>query len=447
MGITLQSVMKEGSKTPKIKLKRLMTIKKYYLSMYRANMVRLYSLDYISDPTRFNDKEIKQDIIELGIIADITSYTGVVSLSSETVKFALYKNKGNEEVCQFLSILYQVMRYKELSEKVDIIYEEYNFYGVDSAKVKLQMLQKGAMVVQKSGLVFDEAMARVISPFEKVTKCISFNDSLWEICMECLGIPQSEWNDDGLFDEGLSHDEEVECAEGILNGCFHISGGKYIATLEEWLLAHRWSETAKFQADTKGLYDYIYCVKSHEVEDVFNKRLCDIDGDILSIQKDKVYFNVDRSDIELPIGVFTVMCNADLDEELLSTGNALYGYTGEVYTEERLIADEATFVGCPIYVSTGLNKVELVYDVEQTDIPFSSWFTEEGMCIDFSEKDAESLPDNPFSLGTLEYDIYNAYKHSLSDADNLIYALSTLSSTEAELASAYKKVYKTLEGI
>ena len=47
----------------KTKLKRLLELKKYYLSMYRCYMIRLYDLGYIADPTRYNQKEIIQNLL------------------------------------------------------------------------------------------------------------------------------------------------------------------------------------------------------------------------------------------------------------------------------------------------------------------------------------------------------------------------------------------------
>lgn len=447
MSVTLQEVIREGNKSPKVKLKRLMTVKKYYLSMYRANMLKLYALCYINDPTRFNKPEIIQNLIDLNVIGDVTTCTGMVELTATHVKFAIYRNKGNSEVHQMLSILYEVLKYKELSEQVDALFSEFDFYGVDSAKVKVQMYQKGAMVVQK-GLKFDEAKARIISPFEEETHSVSVNDKLWGICLRYLGIPEEDYEKDGLFDGNLTHEEEVECAEGILNGCFKVTGGIYTSNLENWLLSHRWSSTAKFTLDTKGLYDYIYCEDCHEVEAVFNQVLNTIQGKIIAVQGDKIYYNIPRTCIELPYGVFAILCEKDNeDETLLAGGQAVFGYTGEVYTEERLVEDEVTYIGCPILIYSSLTKPDYVYDLEQTDVKSKTWFEENSQDFElvFSDSEADSLPPNPFEEGTLEWELYDGYKEAQRDALFLTRQINV--HAENDLQTACKKVYKVLEGM
>ena len=42
----------------KVKLKRLMEVKKYYLSLYRCYMMMLYDKGYIDDPTVLNKNKL-----------------------------------------------------------------------------------------------------------------------------------------------------------------------------------------------------------------------------------------------------------------------------------------------------------------------------------------------------------------------------------------------------
>lgn len=428
----------------KTKVKRLMEVKRYYLSMYRCYMLKMYDMNYISDPTRFNKAQIIQNIVELGI-SDLFNYSGKVELNSAHVLFALYKNKNDDEKSEFLKVLYNILKYQEFSKTVDNIYEEFNFREKDSNVIKSTMTIKGAMVVQRSGISFNEAVARCISTFEEETKYVTIDNELWDLAMAELKIPKEDWYKDGVFDKGLTHKEEVECIEGILNGYFRISGGKYTETLHNWLLSHRWNINSMFRADMQGLFDYLFKSEINSIEDILNIKLSDFDGTdkkVLVIQKDKIYYNVKREFIKMPFGVFTVVCDVDKDEYLLPDGNSVYGYTGEVYTENRLIEDGINYVGCPIILYESASKASVFYDLEQTDIKSSSWFDSDDEITVVFDKNAKLPFKSMYNVDTLGKSMEDGYVNSLRSADTLISDIPVSSFDEFE--KTRKDIFKSL---
>ena len=427
------------------KLKRMTEVKSYYISMYRTYMVKLYDMNYIDDPTKFNENLIIKNIVELGI-NDFFTYTGKVDLSSEHALFALYKNKEDAEKKEFLECLYNVLKYREYSTKVDNIYEEFGYRDSVSNTIRIAMYPKGASIVQRSGLVFDEAMARCISSFEEDTKCVCINDRIWGIAMELLEIPKEDWYTDGIFDEKLTHSEEVECMEGILNGTYKITKGKYQKRLHKWLSSHIWDSDPSYKLDSVGLFDYIFSSKVKEVEAIINKVLTGIDTSedctVLAIQKNRIYYNKPRTSIELPFGIFAVVCDARCEEYMLPNFNVVNGYTGELYSFERLLEDDIDYVGCPVTLNISNTETDLFYDLEQTSIVSKTWFENvEDISIVFDKTIKEN---NPFKKGTLEWNLFEGYVNSLRSSDTLTRVVSV--SDLKTLNKAKKDVFKKIGG-
>ena len=438
--ISIRDVINSPRKN-KIKVKRLMDVKRYYLSMYRCYMLKLYDMNYISDPTRYDEKQIIRNCLDLGI-NDIFTYSGKVDITSNHIKFAMYKNKKDGEKYQFLRVLYNTLRYRELSHTVDKLYEEYNYAEKESNVIKIGALPKAAMYVQKSGIPFDEAVAQCVSTFSEVTKTVDIKEGIWRISLKVLGL-SDEHESLGVFDSSLSHEEEVDCIEGILNGLYKISGGKYSEKIQEWLKYHRWSAESKWKSETLGLYDYIFSSYVQDVEALITDKINSIEGTILTIFKDTVYYNVPRDSYEMPYGVFSLVCEVDGEETFLPDGNAITGYTGELYPEQRLIDDDIVYVGCPILMHRSLTKIERFYDLEQTTIETNSWFEDNtDMTIQFVEADRSKKV--PFVEGTLQYEIYEGYLASQESSDNLIKVLHV--ADQDALERAKKDVYKFIEG-
>ena len=392
--------------------------------MYRCYMLKMYDMDYIDDPTRFDSQAILRNILDMGI-EDFFNYSGKIDLNAKHALFALYKNKSNPERKEFLEILYNILKYREFSQTIDMLYEEYSFQGKTSETLRYAMYLKGSKVIQRSGIDFNEAFARCLSDLDTETKVVNINEELWDLAMAHLKVPEEEYKNDGLLDSSLTHEEEVACLEGILNGYYKVFKGKYTKRFQDWMLSHRWNVNSVHKTDTQGLYDYLYSANVTDIDKALTEKLNSIEGiSILAINKNEIYYNVERTSFKMPFGVFSVVCDIGIDEYLLPDINILNGYTGELYTEDRLIADGINFVGCPIILNPSADEEKLYFDLEQTDIQSSSWFSSyDDVSIEY-DNSVKCSKKNPFPKGSPQHGIYEGYVRSLCSADGLICELS-----------------------
>ena len=67
-----------ANKKTSVKVDRLMDMKRFYLSMHRVHMVYLYDKGYINDPTKFDEKQIYSNIVDMRI-------KGMISMSGEII--------------------------------------------------------------------------------------------------------------------------------------------------------------------------------------------------------------------------------------------------------------------------------------------------------------------------------------------------------------------------
>lgn len=428
----------------KVKSKRLMFLRSYYLSMYRVYMVRLFDDCYISDPTVFDEKEIFRNIAELNL-TDMFGNSGGLSLNYAQTRFAYLKSDGSKR--DFLFNLMNALKYREMCFDLDKVYESCGFREAPANRIKLSLFLQGAMVSVKSGVKFNQVTAECMTEFEDDVKTISFNEYIWCLAMHELGVPREEWQNDGVLDGKLSHDSEVECAEGILNGSFKVTGGKYTHLLLNWLKAHPWGN-ARMSHDSKGLFDYIFIDRFYEVNSVIdaltNVVLEDKDSSLLGVYGSNVYYSQKRTKLDVPIGLFQVLNSVEEDEVLLPSGDCVHGLTGEFYSVERLEEDGTGYVGCPMIMEVGKN-VLFVYDREQTDLKFASWYSYNNAVFNFDAEEADNAAKSPYILGTVSDELYKGYVNSLRSADGLIVTLSV--STLSQYEQAKKDVWKFIEGV
>lgn len=428
----------------KVKSKRLMFLRGYYLSMYRVYMVRLFDDCYISDPTVFNEKEIFRNIAELNI-TDMFSYSGSLQLSYNQAKFAYFKADGAKK--EFLYNLMNALKYREMCFDLDKLYESCGFRESPSNRIKLGLFLQGAMVSVKSGIKFNTVTAECMSDFEDDVKSISFNEYIWCLAMNKLGIPKEEWQQNGLLDGKLTHSAEVECAEGILNGVFKVTGGKYTDRLLDWLKSHPWGD-ARMSHESKGLFDYIFIDCFYEVDSVIDAItdviIEDKDSNLLGVYGSNIYYSQKRTKLNVPIGLFQVLNSLEEDEQLLPHGLCVYGLTGEFYSVDRLEEDGTGYVGCPICIEIGKESI-IVYDREQTDLKFESWYSYNNAVFSFDEEEADRACKSPYILGSVSDELYKGYVNSLRSADGLITTLNVR--TLAQYEQARKDVWKLIEGV
>jgi hypothetical protein len=432
-----------NSSKAKVKVERLVWLRSHYYAMYRVYMMRLFDEFHISDPTVYSEGEIIKGIAEMGI-SRMFSNSGRVSLSYDQAKFAYYKATDEVEK-SFLYSLMNMLLYRNYCNTIDKIYEDCGFRSAQKARIRLGMCIQHSKVTVKNGVEFNAATANCMTTFDYEVKSININEFIWGLAMAELGIPQEDWNKDSLFVDGLSHSQEVECAKGILNGDFVSKGGKYTSLLTSWLKSHPWGDNRK-TVDSKGLYDYIFAVKCEELLSVFKSLFellnKDKDSELLGVYESSIYYAEPREEFCMPMGTFQVLNGAGSDELLLSQSFALGGMTGEFYNVERLEEDGIGYVGCPMWLSNSKENI-LVYDREQTDVVFDTWYQYNGAIFNFDE--SVSMPKNPFTYGSLPHTIYDGFVRSLMSVDGLTTTVRV--SRLEDLEKAKKEVCKFIEGV
>lgn len=424
----------EMNKKRPIKTQRLVDLKGYYVSMYRVNMVKLYNKNYIDDPTRFNDISLRTFIQEQKI-KGMVQVSGVVELSSNQVLYAMYKNKENEEACEFLSLLYNALKYREYCQDINRLYDSVGFSEVPKCSVGMGLGLKGSMISPRSGGKVSEALVNCFLDNKHKAVEKNFNEYIWDIAMGVLGIPVEERLMNGLIDSDLSHSEEVECIELLLEGKVE-SKGLYSERLHDWLYSHKWSGN-KMTTISKGLYEYVfnaYTDKVFSVETAILNNLKDKGKKVYAVDGSKYFVEEEIDEYVLPVGCFVVVGGED---KLLFDGSVMNGYTGEVYTEDYLEQEELQYVGCPFELYVTVKDKVLFYDIEQVDISYETWFKAEKIeWFFYNENDKIEDYTKPFEKDSLEDKLYEAYVGSLFG--ELEYSLKDLTDIEHARRSVMK---------
>lgn len=377
------------SKTP-MRMERWMDLKQYYLSMYSHYMLKLYDMGYIADPTRFNESEIIQSLVELGIY-DFKDEYGIVLVTSQIAAFVRDRAKGKEEF-DFLDILYQVLKYKEYCLELDKQYE------LNQNELRFSFaLKEGIMITSLCTIDYNKGVFSALCKDGYCLEEVSINSEIFRYAMKTLDIPESEFTD-GVLIEGMSVEDTVSHLALILEGRVNLSG-KYGKKLRLWLDSNT--------ENGKGLYYHTCRYFSNELTEYINN-LIESYGDTFAIMyKDKLYYTKLIENYRFPCSMFVCVSSLEEDDMVDTSWNTLYGYTGEAYTKEYLDSQYIDYVGIPITVNVGGTELQ-VYDSSQLvmAVEKDSWFSFEGMSFYFDES---YNFNNILPKGSIEYELVNAY--------------------------------------
>lgn len=417
----LQDYISEMNKKSTVKTQRVMDLKRYYLSMYRVFMVKLYDSNFISDPTLFNEKEFFGNISSMKL-SGMYDYTGNIRLTYKQSYFASKLVKDEEEKL-FLYLLSNALKYRELSKDIDKLYDENQLNDLQRHNVSFGLRSKGAMVVSKTSCGISESICNCFLNSDEYCEEINFNSKIWEYALDVLGIPECERKEDGLFVKGMSNKDEIEFCDLIFEGSTRLDG-KYSSLLENWLIDHKW-ETRGMTNNCKGLFEFVFSDRFHELMR-FQVELLSNRKDVICIYKNYMYIKKKVSEYYIPIGCFTV--SSDEEDILLFEGNSLCGYTGEAYPLEYLDSNDITYIGCPIELYVNNKDKRLFYDLEQVDTKQETWFKCNN--VDFVFCEEEDLPEikGNISKDSLEDKLANIYLNALRG--NLVGKLKNIDGLE-----------------
>ena len=404
------------------------SVKKKYLSLYRAAMMQMYDEGYVGDPTCFNELEARRNIQELGITGMVQS-SGKMSLTSEQVGFALCKNKKNEEAVTFLTGLQKILHYRECSCNVDILYDSvFNGYKKnvegDFYSVSMSLRQSGPFIRQFKPYKVSEGVLACLYKDDLHGKGIiyrDFNDKIYELCLKELGLEGN--TSDGLFIKGFTREEEKRFVRLIMDGEVSLTG-KESNKLGAWLKNHAWNTNIsdKFRNIKVGLYSYVI---ANYTSDIFSyqKELLESciaeygEDNILSMDTTGFYCSKPLEKEVIPASIFVIFAGED---DIISTNdrNSLEGYTGEIYELGYLERENAMYTGCPIELylpnEDKKRRTTLVVDLEQTEYykhggENITWFSFNGANVSF---DYSIYREGKYKKDSYEDKLYKLYGDS-----------------------------------
>lgn len=447
----VRDFVKDVNKSLNVNLGRVYEIKKKYLSLYRSYMILLYDEGFISDPTCFNEREVRENIKDFKITGLIRN-SGMVCLESHQVGFALCKKDLSEDGRKFLSILERVLYYRERSSDIDKFYDkQYPFKN----SFTIGMSMSGPRIFLKKSYPMSESIMECFYQEKtkgKVVKRKYFYDKIFYEALNELGLMGNK--DDGLFVKGFTRSEEIEYCDLILDGHVSLNGSK-AGVLEKWLKEHAWNTDIedKYISQKLGLFTYIETQKTDFMlknqNDLLNETIeeCGLENTIC-VSTDCIFYTVEEEEIPLPVSSF-ILYSGEEDVISCDDRNVLEGYTGEVYPIDYFSEDSHTtgiYVGCPIEIyKPDSNEKVLVVDLEQTTYYSPgkknvSWFSYEDASITFERSIYQK---GVFEEGSLEDALFKIYGES-ENGRAIGKIPRSLVKSKADLEKAKEKVFKTV---
>lgn len=412
MVMEVKDVVQKLQKQVSVNLTSMYAIKKKYLSLYRAHMVRLYDKGYISDPTYLDEREIRKNIKDYKISNMILNSLCKVNLTSQQADFALTANGIDEEGMEFLHILKDVLYYRECCLDIDKFYDSNNL--VEGKKVNFKLVYAGSKIYTRMPYnitipVLECAFSSRL--FGKKICKVSMKPYVYEKALSILGIEDK--GNGGIFVKGFSRDEEIRFCDLILNGQIDITGSEK-EKLEGWLSDHAWNVNVKdyYKYIKTGLYSYII---EQEVEYSVTSRkklLADCiskygEENILFITTENIFYTCPNEYVEYPVSEFVIFAEM-ADRISVQDKNTMEGYTGEIYSVVDIDNEGGMYTGCPIEMYNSAGCRSLYVDFEQTcycqNSLSVSWFScTEGVSISF---DRPYYVEGVFPEGSYEDQIF-----------------------------------------
>ena len=259
---------------------RWVDLKQYYISMYHFYLLKLYDMGYISDPTDLNVKDVRRVLVDFGI-SDFNDKSGSVIMDSRYALFSYYKHTDNE-VKEFLWVLYLVLKYSEYCRELDKQYEMNKDYFKMNMGIKL-----GSKITSMVDIKYSKGVFTALVPDGYCLKEETIRKEIFDLAMGVLGISKDRYCD-GMFVSGMKLEDEVQFSDLILDGGVKLDG-RYSDKLERWLSENKWSVNSFYDVSGKGLYSYVFCEKSREVLDLFDTKTAEYGESLVVVYGDTFY--------------------------------------------------------------------------------------------------------------------------------------------------------------
>lgn len=351
------------NKKVSLNVENVIYIKQYYLSMYRYYMLVLYEKGYIDDPTIYDERMIRQNIVDLNIKGMLSS-VGNMIISSKRVKYALYKNKSDVQQ-DFLSALYYALLYREYSISIDEFYE---VYGDD---IRLRLKLNGGRVASFSDVSLNKANLRVFVNQDETIQKIDLNNYLLSLIGETLGVELSDYS----IDKDLSNEDLCDLIDIVFGEEPPTElDGIYASKVHDW-----------FKTYNRSILSHVYSHNSLKILESISSVANLLNPDeIVCIYNTDIYVRKEICTKKYPLGFFSVV--GGYEGDTVYSEENVNGFTGEAYTKEYLESEGYSYIGIPILVDD-----RYVFDREQTTICSESWFKQENVDFYFENKSVNNV--------------------------------------------------------
>lgn len=321
-------------------------VKKYYMSLYKTSLLKMWDMGYTSEISIFKESDFIQAYADEGI--NLKFLDGKVILKPWVFHLEwLLSNREND----FYYYMKELLEYREACNSIDRVYDSLKIY-----KVKATKTISWGTVFNYQGFVGSSRLVRLdrysyslLVEKDNYLKEVPHNTVILKAISKLL-------NTDA---------EKVEILDGVrladLDNYLEdtLFGGIVLNKTITDLLSSGVSPTS-------SIYDVSYSLQEEilsEIEEYTSKQ----EGELLGLDNSSIYFSVpkDRSYREkVSFGAFSI----DYDSgKVLPSLNNYHGITGDYVSMSSPIfsVDGYQYVGCPIYLTDFSGKESLYLDVEQ----------------------------------------------------------------------------------
>lgn len=364
----LEDLLEVTSRKYTLRPERFYEVKRRYLGLYQAQLIKMWDLGYTSEMSLFKEEDFLASYSDEGI--HLHFRTGKVKLES-WVFYVEWLLSGRKN--EFYYDMYELLEYREFCLSLDSIYDNTKMYKAKSTKplswgiVYSYLGMRGISRSTQLGRVGYE----LLIPEDKYIREVEIPSLVSLVVSEELGLPMESievLNGVSLYDLGHFAESvltgDIVLGNDMLNRLLGV-GGSVIPAISD--LLHKHSSVAE---NLLKEYDFTRY------------------GELLGISNSHLYFSVDKDASyreKLAFGAFSI----DYDSgKVLSSINNYYGITGDfVSLSSSLFSEDGlSFVGCPIYLYSESGEKSLYVSVEQVEgLGESSLIYDLGLELSFSQ--------------------------------------------------------------
>lgn len=358
--------------------KRFYSVKRKYLGLYKAQLLKMYDMGYTNEVSVFSESDFMEAYSSEGV--NLKFLDGKIKLEP-WVFYLEYALSGYSN--EFYSDMYELLSLRASCKAIDLAYDGLKMYRAKSTKSlswSIDYTSLGLSGVSRSVSLLRNAYELLIDDTSYVKDfelrpliSFGFEEMLFP---ELDDDSKQKELDDIVILGNVTYKEVSNVIEEILQGGIYLEDSPIKELISE------------YGSGLSLITELYYRGKERSLEYLsgltFDERAIPLGADnlyiYLSLPKDNSYSE------QIPFGAFSV----DYDtSEVLPSINNFYGVTGDfVNLDSPLFREDGHFfVGCPIQLVTSDGTKSLYVDVEQvTGLGESSLIYDLGLTLSFSQR-------------------------------------------------------------